>query len=73
MKESVTYQAIRNEGKVEGEVKGERNAVLRMGGKRFGPPDAATNAALEAITSTEMFERLIDRLLEVESWAELLD
>ena len=80
MKESVTYMEIFEEGeakgeakgKAEGEVKGERNLLLRLGRKRFGEPDAATLAILEAITSLERLEQLAERLLEVESWAELL-
>lgn len=68
MKESSTYQAILAEGRAEG----ERDLILRLGGRRFGPPDAATRAALDAITSTERLERLAERLLEAESWAELL-
>ncbi len=46
--------------------------ILQLGSKRFGPPDAATQATLDAITTTERLERLAERLLEVESWAELL-
>ena len=46
--------------------------LLKFGGKRFGSPDASTQAALEAINSIEELERLADRLLEVESWQELL-
>jgi len=80
MKESVTYQAIleegeakgREEGRVEGRVEGERNLLLRLGGKRFGPPDVRTVAAIQAITSLEHLEQLGERMLEVESWAELL-
>ena len=68
MKESDTYMAIIEEG----EAKGERNLILLQGRKRFGEPDAATLAALEAIASTERLEQLGERLLEVESWAELL-
>lgn len=73
MKESDTYQAILEEGEVRGEVKGERNALLRLGSKRFGQPDEATLATLQAITTVERLEQLMDRLLEAESWAELLN
>jgi hypothetical protein len=69
MKESVTYQAIQEEG----EVKGERKALLRVGSKRFGQPDATTLASIEAITTLERLEKLMDRLLEAESWVELLN
>ena len=56
---SSTYQAILAEGRAkaiqEGRVEGGRSFVLRLGSKRFGPPDAATQAALAAVAS---FERL---------------
>jgi len=73
---SSTYQAILAEGRAkaiqEGRVEGGRSFVLRLGSKRFGPPDAAMRARLDAITSTEQLERLAGRLLEVETWSELL-
>jgi predicted transposase YdaD len=72
MKESSTYQAILEEGEARGEAKGERNLLLRLGTRRFGAPDASTRIAIEAITSVERLEQLGDKLLEVESWAELL-
>lgn len=80
MKESATYQAILQEGRAEGEARGEewgraeeaRALIVRLGRKRFGSPDAATEAALGAITSRERLEQLAERLLEAESWSELL-
>jgi predicted transposase YdaD len=76
MKESVTYQAILEEGEARGEARGKTEGalalLLRLGEKRLGPPDAATRQALAAITSLERLEQCADRLLEVESWAELL-
>ena len=68
MKESVTYQAIVEEGRQE-EV---RKIVLRLGGKRFGLPSEAVQASLSAVTSLEALEALTDRILDVESWTELL-
>jgi predicted transposase YdaD len=66
----------RNEGRVEGRnegrVEGERRLLLRLGGKRFGQPDAPTLQNIQAITSLEQLEQLGDKLLEVESWAELM-
>ncbi|HZP85013.1 MAG TPA: DUF4351 domain-containing protein [Chthonomonadaceae bacterium] len=46
--------------------------IFRQGGKRFGPPDAQTQSAIEAMTSLEQLEQLAERLLEVENWQELL-
>ena len=68
MRESSTYQAILDEGRLE-----EAQAiVLRQGRKRFGPPDARTSAAIESITDLERIEQLSERLLDVSSWDELL-
>ena len=68
MKESSTYQYILNEGR-EDEA---RRMFLRLGRKRLGEPDAVTQAIIDAITSSERFEALADRLFEVETWQELL-
>jgi predicted transposase YdaD len=88
MKESSAYQLILAEGeakgKAEGEAKGKaegeargkaaeaKTILLRQGRKRFGEPDAATVAALQAITDVAYLESLSERLLEVASWQELL-
>jgi len=68
MRESVTYQAIVEEGRVE---EGQR-IILRQGRLRFGPPDARTTAAVESIADVDRLEALSERLLEVGSWEELL-
>lgn len=72
MKEPSTYQHILQEGRAEGELQEARKILLRLGTRRLGPPDEPTQAALEAITSLERLEQLTDRILEVESWSELL-
>jgi len=80
MRESSTYQFILDEGRAEGRAEGEargrsdeaRRLILRQGTKRFGAPDAATEAALAAVDTVERLEQLAERLLEAESWAELL-
>ena len=58
-------------GMVQGKAEAERGVILRLGTRRFGEPDASTRAALGA-TELPRLEILVDRLLEVESWAELL-
>jgi predicted transposase YdaD len=77
MKESTTYQAILREGRAEGLAEGrgeEAQAILlRQGTKRFGVPSEEARSALEAITAIERLEALTERLLDVESWDELLD
>ena len=76
MEESSTYQYILEKGEVkgrqEGQIEAERRTLLRLGSKRFGAPTEATRAAIEAITTLEILENLIDRALDVENWSELL-
>ena len=72
MRDSLTYQAILEEGREEGQVRGERRALLRMGTTRLGPPDDVTRAQIESITDIDTLDRLADRLLTVSSWTELL-
>ena len=84
MRESSTYRAILEEGRVEGRVEGReegheegrvdeaRRFVLRLGARKFGEPDARTAAVLEQIDDLDTLERLGDGLLVVSSWAELL-
>ena len=88
MKESVTYQAIVEEGRQEGRQMGlqegiqlgleagraeeVRRILLRQGGKRFGLPSEVVQSTLQAITTLDALETLTDRLLDVESWTELL-
>jgi hypothetical protein len=80
MKESSFYQMILEEGEAKGVAKGEakgqlkeaRRILLRQGERRFGPPDQGTLASLESIGQTERIEELLDRLLDVSSWEELL-
>jgi hypothetical protein len=74
--ESVTYQAILEEGRVEGETRGAlaeaRKLLLMLGENRFGAPDASTVAALEAINDVRQLENLGLRLLSASSWQDLL-
>ena len=58
-------------GMVQGKAEAERGVILRLGTRRFGEPEASTRAAL-GVTELPRLEVLVDRLLEVESWAELL-
>jgi predicted transposase YdaD len=82
MQESTTYQAIlregrqegRQEGLVEGRISEAQRLVLRQGTKRFGEPDAATVAAVEAIQDILRLEAVHDRALDpdIHDWDELL-
>ena len=73
MEESTFYQAILEEGRAKGAVQEAKKLLLRQGSLRFGTaPDAATLAAVEAITDLDRLEQLGERLLEVSSWPEFL-
>jgi hypothetical protein len=68
MEESTTYQAIARITRLA-EL---QHILLRLGGKRFGPADEATAAALNAIEDVQKLEELCERILDVSSWQELL-
>lgn len=76
MRESSTYQAILAEGKAEGETEGAlkeaRKLLLALGSRRFGAPSPAVRDTLASIATVQRLEQLSERLLDVESWDELL-
>ena len=59
------------DGEALGVVKGERDALIRIGSRRLGVPDSSIRGILE-YASLPRLQGLMDRLLEVESWQELL-
>lgn len=76
MKDSVTYQAIVEEGRVEGEAKGILRArledLLLLGRRRFGDAKPEIESALRGIADADRLGRMIAALLDVSSWEELL-
>ena len=86
MRESAIYQAIlregreeglmegRNEGLIQGRVGEAQRLLLRQGAIRFGSPDEATRAAVEAIGDLDRLERMSDRILDmsIHDWNDLL-
>ena len=62
MRESSTYQVILAEGRVEGRIEEAQDIVLRLGSKRFGPPDERVQATIRSIDSRERLELLSERL-----------
>jgi predicted transposase YdaD len=80
MRESVTYQKILSEGRAEGIAQGRaegraeeaRTLLLRLGERRLGSPSEQVRARVEAVESRQTLEDLSLRLLEVETWDELL-
>ena len=72
MRESVTYQAILEEGREEGRIQELHRTILRLGRERFGTADETTRQDIEAIRNIESLEELSVRLIRVSSWTELL-
>ena len=84
MQESSTYQAILKKGESLGFSKGEkrgekrgekknaRKNILFLGEQRFGAPDTKTRETIETITSIDRLEKMVEHILEVSSWQELL-
>jgi hypothetical protein len=61
------------EGKVEGRLETLHEMVLRLGHKRFGKPATRKQLAqLEAVSDPDRLARMVDRVLDADSWADLL-
>jgi hypothetical protein len=74
MKTAPLFDEVREESREEGRVEEARTLVLRQGRHKFRK--AATRKqqkALEAITNLGQLETLAERLLHVDSWAQLLN
>ncbi len=83
MQDSETYQEILQEGLAKGQALAEaegleraktrsQTLLLKQGTKRFGTPDAATEAAVNAINDLDRLDCLAVALLDVSTWTELL-
>jgi hypothetical protein len=68
IEESSVYQGIFSEGAT----KKARDILLRQGRKRLGPPDERVRAEIEGLTDLDRLDHLLDRILDVSSWEELL-
>jgi hypothetical protein len=68
MDQSETYLAIVRRGRIEE----AQRILLLLGEIRFGPPDAATRAAVESLNDLPRLEALVGRLISPNSWRELL-
>jgi hypothetical protein len=68
MRESDTYLAILDEGRLEE----AQTILLLQGEKRFGPASEAVKAALEAIGDVGRLNQLLVQLLDATSWQQLL-
>jgi predicted transposase YdaD len=72
LEESVTYQAIVREGEARGKAAEALRLLLLQGRTRFGEPSAKVVAALDALSDVGQLEALAIRLLQANSWEELL-
>jgi len=76
LEDSTTYQWILSKGIAKGIAKGEANGeartILRLGTRKFGPPDSAVAQRLAAMTDLDQLDRLADRIFDVVSWDDLL-
>jgi hypothetical protein len=72
MRESSTIQAFIEEGRVKELFEEARKIILRLGGIRFGEAGDAVVSRLDAISNLEKLEQLVERLLIVSSWDQLL-
>jgi predicted transposase YdaD len=70
----------RAEGKAEGKLEGIRKGrieeakrlLVRQGQKRFGPPTSSVKAKVESVVNLAKLEKLADKILDVQSWDELI-
>ncbi len=68
MRESSTYQAILDEGRVAA----LQETLLDLGRIQCGPIDSTTEQAIRAIQDLQRLKQLTQRLLHVNSWQDLL-
>ncbi len=62
----------RVEGLAEGALEHARKTLLRHGGKKLGPPNERVEAEIAALGDLDRLNELIDRVLDVSTWDELL-
>jgi hypothetical protein len=68
IEESSVYQGILKKGRADH----ARTILTRHGTKKFGPPDEQAQARIAAIADTDRLDELVDLVLDVASWDELL-
>jgi hypothetical protein len=68
-----TYDRVMEEGLERGVEEGLRRAILRQGTRCFREaPSEEIKARITAMDDVVLLEKLLDRVLDVQSWAELL-
>lgn len=73
MQESDTYLMILEEGEEKGQVKRAKEDVLLVGEERFGAPDPAVKAQLDAVTDLERLVRMMRRAVKGKDWKEVVE
>jgi hypothetical protein len=72
IEESTVYQGILRKGKAIGRIDDARTILLRHGGKKLGPPSQRIEAEITALCDVDRLHDLIDRVLDVSTWDELM-
>ena len=76
IEESSVYQGIFKRGEAQGIAEGRideaREVLLRQGRKKLGPPGEKVEAEITALADLDRLHDLIDRILDVSTWDELL-
>lgn len=80
MRDSLTYQAVLEDGRAEGRAEGElvgrleeaRRLLRQLGERRFGQPTPAVITVLDGLVDLERVERATLRLLDAASWEDAL-
>jgi hypothetical protein len=72
MRESSTYQAILEEGQLEGALIEARKILLDLGTRLLGDPGAAVKKKIDDIPHLDVVENLLKRIPDVASWQQLL-
>jgi hypothetical protein len=76
IEESSVYQDIfamgRVDGRLDGAVEEARLSIIRLGTKKLGQPDEDVRTMIHAIADIDKLNALLDRILDVASWTELV-
>jgi len=85
MRESMTYQATLEEGRVEGRVEGRmeglaegsflalRQMVFLLGARKFGQAPARFQNSIDTIRDAERLSRMAQAVIDATSWQEIVD
>jgi hypothetical protein len=75
MEESSTYQLLLRRGEERGLEQGRErlaSSLYHLGTRRFGEPSARVCGVIDAEHDLDRLTRMLDRILDVESWRDLL-